>query len=190
MHQDVSLPFTATRPSGTELELGRNVLLSLARLATLQGHPITYREFELLARQLDGRTLHGVPLAGRIGALWRARFPQAQMHAPDWPPGHGDLPALWIGPRQADGSEAVLTVLGTLTNGALSSLDEQGMPVLQQPDEACCGRLLFLEPGVPAGRSQPAPGHSRSVPPGPGLPARQTPAGKLSSWIRRWLGID
>ena len=99
MDQDRTLHFIAARPPGMDLELGRQVALSLARLATLQGCPVTYREFELLAPTLDSKTLCGVPLTDRIGVLWQSRFPQARVRAPAWPLKPGDLPALWLGPR-------------------------------------------------------------------------------------------
>lgn len=188
MDQDRTLHFIAARPPGMDLELGRQVALSLARLATLQGCPVTYREFELLAPTLDSKTLCGVPLTDRIGVLWQSRFPQARVRAPAWPLKPGDLPALWLGPRQPDGNDSVLTVLGTLTNGALTCLDDNGLSVALQPEQACLGRLLVLELGVLAGDAlHSAPVHHGSaslVQPEPASPASAD--SRLLNWIRRW----
>ncbi len=127
------------------LDLGTHGALSLSRLAVLQGHAVGYHEFERLAQDLDGRTLRGVPLAGQIAALWRARFPQGGVRAPDWPPRPGDVPALWLGPAQAEDTLSILVVLGALTNGALSCLDEHGKSQVLRPEQARLGRLLVLE---------------------------------------------
>ncbi len=165
--------------------LGQPVTLSLARLATLQGHPVSHREFELLAQDLDSQALDGVPLAGKIGALWHIRFPESHVRAPSWPPRPGDLPALWLGPLQTDGSMAVLTVLGALTNGALSSIDEKGASVMLLPEQACHGRLLWLQPSAAAGETglMPLPAPSQTA----GTEAAA--AGRLLNWILRLLRI-
>lgn len=173
-----------------DLELGRQVALSLARLATLQGCPVTYREFELLAPTLDSKTLCGVPLTDRIGVLWQSRFPQARVRAPAWPLKPGDLPALWLGPRQPDGNDSVLTVLGTLTNGALTCLDDNGLSVALQPEQACLGRLLVLELGVLAGDACPPPRQHES---GSHMLQEQNSPSRtvrlLASLKKRWFGL-
>lgn len=173
--------FTTAHPSSMGLELGRQVALSLARLATLQGYPITYREFESLTLNLDVKTSCGATLAENIATLWQSRFPQARVHTQTWPPKPGDLPALWLGPRHPVGTNSVLTVLGTLTNGALSSLDEKGLSVVLQPERACHGRLLVLKPGA-LGHSEPSSATGAE----PALPALCE--GWLTRTIRRWLG--
>lgn len=192
MLHDAPLPFITTRAPGQALELGRQVLLSLARLATLQGYPITYREFESLAQNLDSQALSGVPLAGRIGVLWQSRFPQAKIRAPAWPPKPGDLPALWIGPGRDDGNGSVLTVLGALTNGALSSIDDTGQSVVLQPEQACHGRLLVLEPGVLAADANHPIQVSRESARTEHAKQASPPAGdaRLSKWVRRWLRMN
>ena len=174
---------------GQPQAIEEQVVLSLARLATLQGCPMTYREFEALAQGLDEPALRGVPLASRIGALWQSRFPQAGVRAPAWPPEPGDLPALWLGPRQPDATLPVLIVLGALANGTLSSLDDRGSPVMLRPELACQGRLLVLESGLrPACRHHPAAGGGEA--PGPGqresVPPFPSAGGRLPNWIRRW----
>ena len=188
MDHPASPPLIATHPPGQPQELERQVVLSLARLATLQGCPMTYREFESLAQGLDDDALRGVPLASRIGALWQSRFPLAGVRAPAWPPEPGDLPALWLGPRQADVPLPVLIVLGALTNGTLSSLDDRGSPVMLRPELACQGRLLVLESGMrPAHGLPPAAGGNESPGPWQREPVAPSPAGgRLQNWIRRW----
>jgi hypothetical protein len=133
---------------GTSRELSLQVASALARLATLQGHPTTQHEFESLAPCLDHRALDGIPLAGRIGVLWQARFPQTRFSAPSWPPSPDDLPALWLGASETGVEVTLLIVIGALTNGALSCLDSQGNSVLLEPHLACCGQLLVLKPGA------------------------------------------
>lgn len=174
---------------GSVCALGSHVTLSLARLATLQGYPVSHREFELLTQNLDSQALNGVPLAGKIGALWHTRFPQSDVRAPAWPPSPGDLPALWLGPLQADGSTTVLTVLGALTNGALTSIDEQGASVVLHPEQAYHGRLLWLKPSVAAGETglEPPPAPSETA--GTEVTALEAAAGRLLNWILRLLRI-
>ena len=126
------------------LEFSPREVLALSRLAALQGHAVGYREFERLAQDLDQWALRGVPTAGKLVSLWRARFPQGEVGAPNWPPKPDDVPALWLGTPEPESSLAVLVVLGALTNGALSCLDEGGRPMVLRPEQARLGRLLAL----------------------------------------------
>lgn len=126
------------------LEFSLREVLALSRLAALQGHAVGLREFERLAQDLDKWALRGVPLAGKLVSLWRARFPQGGVGAPNWPPMPADVPALWLGTPEHESSLAVLVVLGALTNGALSCLDEDGRPLVLRPEQARLGRLLTL----------------------------------------------
>lgn len=144
VHNDVSLPPTPQPLNSAMLEFRASEVLALSRLAALQGHAVGYREFERLAQDLDGRALSGVPIASKIVALWHARFPQGRISAPDWPPRPDEVPALWLGQLVAESRCAMLVVLGALTNGALSCLDEDGKPMVLRPEQARLGRLLTL----------------------------------------------
>lgn len=113
-------------------------------------------EFKQLLDRLDVRTLAGVTYMGKIASLWRARFPDTELHAPEWPPKPGDLPALWVSLQPNGSSTSVLVVLGSQTDGALSSLDERGTRILLTPAKACQGRILALKPGESPARPQPS----------------------------------
>lgn len=125
-------------------EFSPREVLALSRLAALQGHAVGYREFERLAQDLDRRALRDVPIAGKMVSLWHARFPEGEVGAPNWPPRPHDVPALWLGRPEPEGSLSVLVVLGALTNGALSCLDEHGRSMVLRPEQARLGRLLTL----------------------------------------------
>ena len=95
-------------------EFSPREVLALSRLAALQGHAVGYREFERLAQDLDRRALREVPIAGKMVSLWHARFPEGEVGAPNWPPRPHDVPALWLGRPEPEGSLSVLVVLGLL----------------------------------------------------------------------------
>jgi hypothetical protein len=130
-------------PKRTGLKLGRSEFLALSRLAALQGHVVSYREFRRLAENLDGLALSRVPLAGKIAALWRSRFPQGNARVPNWPPSPSDIPALWLVTTKTEG--CLLLVMGAQANGSLIYLNEHGKLQVIRPEQAHIGHLLVLE---------------------------------------------
>lgn len=178
------------------LELSSREVLALSRLAALQGHAVGYHEFERLAQDLDQWALRGVPTAGKIVSLWRARFPQGRVGAPNWPPRPDDVPALWLGSPEPESSLSVLVVLGALTNGALSCLDENGRSMVLRPEQARLGRLLTLNSDsiAPTETKTPSQALPRQEPVQAMLRAHRsllTPAGLLlSALIALMLGRD
>jgi hypothetical protein len=125
--------------------------LTLARLATLQGHALHWQNFSRPALNLDVTPLAAVPLASRAAALWSTQFPQAAIHVPDWPPQPGDLPALWLEPRDSGDPDLLYLAYGSMLNGSLCCIDELGQSLVIPASVACQGRLLALriEPPCP-----------------------------------------
>jgi hypothetical protein len=123
--------------------------LSLARLATLQGHALSWHDFSRQALNLDVMPLASIPLSSRAAALWSTQFPQAAIYAPDWPPQPWDLPALWLGPRPPSSQDPLYLAHGSMPNGGLCCLDEWGRSLVLPASVACQGKLLALRSHQP-----------------------------------------
>lgn len=149
MHQSLSSFTTEPCAGDSALGIGLHEIQALSRLAALQGHAVSIQEFDRVLTKLPAGRLSGVPLSGRIAALWCACFPGSRLRAPCWPPQPGDTPALWIAPSGTDGKTAMLVIIGTLPDGSLSYLDMSGASRLLPPEHSCQGRLLVLESGGP-----------------------------------------
>ncbi len=126
--------------------------LALARLATLQGHALSWQGFSWHALNPDTAALDSIPLACRVAALWSRRFPQAAFYAPDWPPQPGDLPALWLEPRDSGDPDLLYLAYGSMLNGSLCCIDELGQSLVIPASVACQGRLLALRTEPPCPR--------------------------------------
>ncbi len=163
------------------LGIGPHETLILSRLAALQGHAVSQLEFEQLWNDLDQHTLSGIPLTSKIVILWRARFPDSGMRVPAWPPKPGDTPALWLAPPNPDGTASLLITIGTLPDGALSYLDQQGSARLLPPEQSCLGRLLILDPSPSADEPSRTDASYRLT------QSETTPFATLLRQLRNWI---
>lgn len=111
---------------------------------------VDLREFEQLLQRIDRQILRRMPVASQITMLWLARFPHGQISAPSWPPQPSDMPALWLPPQAAEARSPLLVVMGALTDGGLSCLDDEGVPVMLTPQAASRGRLLSMKFTTPS----------------------------------------
>ena len=105
-----------------------------------------WHRFALMAQTSDGVPMEELPIASQAIELWRARFPNGDMHRAEWPLTLGLAPALWIGPEPGATHPipGALVVKGTLSTGALSCVDADGRVHEIPPDLAKLGELLVL----------------------------------------------
>lgn len=119
--------------------------LTLARLASMQGHAIPWHRFSMMSENASGTRLDDLEITSRAIEMWRTCFPAGEIRVLEDRPSQQDTPALWVNNGDQNSQQALI-VRGALSSGKLSCIDAHGQAHELSPDQARQGSLLTLKP--------------------------------------------